>query len=96
LVTPPVISSKSQIRRVQPPLGIACLAAILEENGFENISIIDTSAEGYDNVVDIGEGFVRFGLDNNKTVEKIIRVQPDVIGISALFSSQIGCAFDFP
>jgi magnesium-protoporphyrin IX monomethyl ester (oxidative) cyclase len=93
-ITPQVISSKSQIRRVQPPLGIACLAAVLEEYGYNKIQLIDASAEGYDNIVDLDDGFVRFGLDNNIIKNKLDEFKPDVIGISALFSSQIGCSFE--
>ena len=52
-ITPNVIGSKTQIRRVQPPLGIACLAGVLDEYGFKNLQIIDSSAEGYDNVKDL-------------------------------------------
>ena len=93
-ITPQVISSKSQIRRVQPPLGIACLAAVLEEYGYNKIQIIDASAEGYHNIVDLDDGFVQFGLDNKIVIKKLEEFKPEVIGISALFSSQIGCAIE--
>ena len=39
-VTPSVIGSKGQTRRTQPPLGIACLAALIREYGYKNIFII--------------------------------------------------------
>jgi len=94
LITPNVIISKGQLKRVQPPLGIACIAAVLDEYNFKNIQILDTAAEGYNNVVDIGDNFLRFGLDNNQAIEKIKKFKPKVIGISALFSAQIGCAFE--
>ena len=93
LITPNVIASKTQIKCVQPPLGIACLAAILEEYNFSNISIIDSSAEGYYEVLDLNDGFVEFGLADEIVLEKLGKIDPDVIGLSALFSSQIGCAF---
>ena len=70
-ITPSVIASKGQIKRAQPPLGIACRAAGLEEYGVDNIQVIDSSVEGYDNVVDVGDGFVRFGLVNSDIVEKL-------------------------
>jgi anaerobic magnesium-protoporphyrin IX monomethyl ester cyclase len=94
LITPNVIGSVGQIRRVQPPLGIACIAAVLDEYNFKNIQIIDSSAEGYNNVVDLGDGFIKFGLDNKVVVDKVIKFNPKIIGLSALFSSQIGCAFE--
>ena len=48
-ITPNVVGSKSQIRRVQPPLGIACLAAVLDEYNFKK------SAK---NDVDVNTGFM--------------------------------------
>jgi radical SAM superfamily enzyme YgiQ (UPF0313 family) len=94
LLSPQVVGSATQIRRVQPPLGIACLAATLEERGFTDLKIIDAAAEGYDNVVEIGgnRGFIRFGLENDQVTERLSDFEPDIIGISALFSSQAGCA----
>jgi anaerobic magnesium-protoporphyrin IX monomethyl ester cyclase len=92
LIMPNVIGSKNQIRRVQPPLGIACLAGVLEECNFKNLQIIDSSAEGYDNIKDIGGEFIEFGLDDSEVVKKIKNFNPDIVGISALFSSQFSCA----
>ena len=93
-ITPSVIASKGQIKRAQPPLGIACLAGVLEEYGFNNIQIIDSSVEGYDNVIDVGGGFIRFGLSNNEIIKKLLSFKPDIIAISALFSSQMECTID--
>lgn len=92
LITPNVIGSKNQARRVQPPLGIACLAGVLEEYNFKNLQFIDSSAEGYENVKDIGGDFVEFGLDDEVVIQKIKQFNPDIVGISALFSSQFSCA----
>jgi hypothetical protein len=79
LIMPNVIGSKNQIRRVQPPLGIACLAGVLDECNFKNLQIIDSSAEGYNNVKDIGGEFIEFGLDDSKVLEKIKNFNPDII-----------------
>ena len=92
LITPNVIGSATQVRRVQPPLGIACLSSVLEEYGFNNLQIIDSSAEGYNEVRDIGDGFIEFGLEDEKVLEKIKKFQPNIVGISSLFSTQFGCA----
>jgi radical SAM superfamily enzyme YgiQ (UPF0313 family) len=92
LITPNVIGSKTQIRRVQPPLGIACLAAVLDEYGFKALKIIDSSAEGYNNVQDLEGDFIEFGLDDDQVLKKIEEFNPDIVGISALFSSQFSCA----
>ena len=37
LITPNVIISKGQLKRVQPPLGIACIAAVLDEYNFKEL-----------------------------------------------------------
>jgi hypothetical protein len=37
LISPQVIGAKNQIRKAQPPLGIAYLAAALEEKGYNEI-----------------------------------------------------------
>ena len=91
-ITPNVIGSKTQARRVQPPLGIACLAGVLDEYGFKNMQIIDSSAEGYNNIKDLDDGFIEFGLDDEDVISKLAKFKPDIVGISALFSSQFGCA----
>ena len=91
-ITPNVVGSKTQIRRVQPPLGIACLAGVLEEYNFKNLKIIDSSAEGYDNIKNLEDGFIEFGLDDADVLKKLDLFKPDIVGISALFSSQFGCA----
>lgn len=91
-ITPNVIGSKTQVRRVQPPLGIACLAAVLDEYNFKNLQIIDSSAEGYDNVKELEGDFIEFGSNDEDVIKKLKKFKPDIIGISALFSSQFGCA----
>lgn len=92
-VTPSVIGSKGQTRRTQPPLGIACLAALIREYGYKNIFIIDSSAEGYNNVEDVGDGFIRFGLTDKNVARKVAEFNPNLVAISALFSSQAECAY---
>jgi len=91
-ITPNVIGSSTQVRRTQPPLGVACLAAVLEEFNFKNLQIIDSSAEGYNQVRNVGKDFIEFGLDDEIVISRLKKFNPDIIGISALFSSQFGCA----
>lgn len=92
-VTPSVIGSKGQTRRTQPPLGIACIAASIREYGYKNIFIIDSSAEGYDNIQNVGDGFIRFGLRDEEVAKKVSDFNPQIVAISALFSSQAECAY---
>jgi len=95
LIAPQVIGAKNQVRKAVPPLGIACLAATLEEKGYNNILLIDAVAEDYSNKVILEDNpdFIKFGISNENIIEKIKRFKPDLLGISSLFSSQSECAF---
>ena len=95
LISPQVIGARKQVRRVQPPLGIACIAAVLESRGYDSICIIDAAADGYNNIVPVEKDhtLIRFGLSDEVVVEKINKFKPDIIGISSLFSSQVDCSF---
>jgi radical SAM superfamily enzyme YgiQ (UPF0313 family) len=91
-----VIGAKNQVRKAQPPLGIAYLAAILEENGYRgNIMCLDAVVEGYDNVVELEDDnqFVKYGLSDEGVVERLKDFKPDLVGITSLFSSMTECAF---
>ena len=80
LITPNVVGSESQARRVQPPLGIACLAGVLEEYNFKDIQVIDSSAEGYHEIRKLNDGFIEFGLEDEKVLEKISKFKPHIVG----------------
>lgn len=69
------------------PLGVAYLAAYLEQNGYQT-AVIDMIAEGFDNHETLGNGLVRIGLSDEKLIEKVRQISPDIIGISNLFSPQ--------
>lgn len=95
LISPQVIGAKNQIRKAQPPLGIAYLAAVLEEKGYNETLVIDAVVEDYDNVVPLEDDrlFIKFGMSDDKMIDKIKKFNPDIVGISSLFSSQTECAF---
>lgn len=87
LIQPPYTIYKKDFKRCMPPLGLAYIAAVLEENGFE-VKILDAYAEGFENEKDIGNDFVLVGLDE-ETIRKIIEnFNPDFVGISGMFSTQ--------
>ena len=90
LIAPSVIGAKNQVRKAPPPLGIACLAAVLEEKGYEDILLIDAVVEDYNNVVILEDepSFVKFGLSDENIVRKIKEFDADIVGLSSLFSSQ--------
>lgn len=91
LISPQVIGA-NQIRKAPPPMGIACLAAVLEEKGYKNILLVDAVVEDYDNVIKLDDIFERFGLSDEDMVKKLKKFKPDIVGISVLFASQMECA----
>ncbi len=68
-----------------PPVGLASLAAVLE-NRYE-VRILDSSMEGFENEVDQSNGLSCYGLSDDAYKDVFAGYQPDVVGISCLFSS---------
>ncbi len=95
LISPRAVASKNMIRRVQPPLGLCCIAAGLRQEGYKNILIYDTLIEDYDDVrkLDSGEDMITYGASNDKIKEKMKEFKPDIVGVSSLFSSQVSQAY---
>lgn len=95
LISPQVIGAKNQLRKCTPPLGIASLAAVLETRGITEILALDAAVEDYYNVrpLDDNPDFIIYGLPDEGVVERLREFKPDVVGISALFSSQTECAY---
>ena len=96
LISPQVLGPRNQVRKAQPPLGLAYLAAVLERGGYkDNVMCLDAVVEGYDHVVELndGSGFIKYGLSDEKIVERLEDFKPDLVGITSLFSSMTECAF---
>ena len=95
LISPRVLGAKGQIRKAPPPFGIAVLAASLNKKGYSNVHLIDAVVEDYDDIHSVkdNETFITYGLSDENMINKIKEINPDFIGISALFSSQTECAF---
>jgi len=72
------------------PLGLAYIAAVLEENEY-TVSILDAIAEGWkkERVID---GMKFTGLSYEEIGDKIKKYSPEIVGISAPFTSQADCA----
>ena len=95
LISPQVLAPKNTVRRCQPPLGIAYLAAMLEKAGHE-VLCVDCVVLDYDNVVELndGSGFIRYGADTQKVIDQISKHKVTCVGITSLFSSMTECVFD--
>jgi len=95
LLSPRAVAAKKMIRRVQPPLGLISLAAILRSSGYREILVIDSLIEDYDNVesLDSDGSMISYGASNEKIIRRLTEFSPDIIGISSLFSSQVSQAY---
>ena len=95
LISPRAVASKNMIRRVQPPLGLCCIAAGLRKDGFKNILIYDTLIEDYSDVrpLEGNEEMITYGASDELILQKLREFQPDVVGVSSLFSSQVSQAY---
>jgi len=87
LIFPHRISMKGYKEDLTPPLGLAYIAAVLEERGYY-VKILDVSAEDFYNREEIGGEYIQIGLSNEEIETRIIDFNPDVVGVSCLFSSQ--------
>ncbi len=88
LVEPGMVMPKDSIRRIGEPLGLLYVGAFLEKSGYE-VKILDSSAEGYYNITDIGDGYIRYGLNDDEIMKTIEDFMPDVLGVSSLFSARM-------
>ncbi len=86
LMQPPYTIYKMDFKRCMPPLGIAYIAALLEQNNFD-VKILDAYVEGFENEKDMGE-YVLVGLEDKDIYKFIEDFNPDFVGISGMFSTQ--------
>lgn len=73
-------------KRIAPPLGLACLAAVLERE-FE-VEILDTVIEGFDNETAVNEEQMDVGLSWEEIAKRIAEFKPDLVGISCAGTDQ--------
>lgn len=86
LISPPYPLFGGETKFASPPLGLAYIAAVLEEAG-EEVDVLDCVVEDYDNEYVNDRGLLIYGLDTDAILERIAAYKPDIIGISCLFST---------
>lgn len=86
LIQPPYDILRIEPKTAQPPLGLAYLGAVLEKD--YEVKILDAVAEGYENEQFIDRNFKRYGLSFSDIKTEIEKFNPDVVGVSCLFSTQ--------
>ncbi len=86
LIFPPSTAKTGGLRHCVHPLGIAYLGAVLRKN--YQVELLDATAEGYENLEDLGTGLVKYGLSFQQIKERISDYSPDLVGITCLYSTQ--------
>jgi len=88
LIFPPMANVRLTNNICALPMGIASLAAWLRERSGLEVRALDSVVEGYRNVEDLDEETIKFGLSYQEIGRRIEDYQPDLLGISTIFSSQ--------
>lgn len=86
LIQPPYTIYKKDYKRCMPPLGLAYIAALLEQHNFD-VKILDAYVEGFENEKDKSD-FVLVGLDDEEIYNYIANFNPHFVGVSGMFSTQ--------
>jgi len=79
---------KYETRRVNAPLGLEYIANELLADGF-NVIFIDAARGDYNNFTKLKNGQIRYGLTNNRLKFLLSKFNPDIVGITSLFSNQL-------
>ena len=87
LIQPPLKLFRFEIPSVVPPLGLAYIAAVLEQE--HDVAILDAVVEGRQH--SCGD-MVHLGLTFDEIYREIKKQSPDIVGIGCLFSSQYEAA----
>ncbi|MFO8058735.1 MAG: cobalamin-dependent protein [bacterium] len=87
LVFPPVTIARIYDKMCCLPMGIAYLGAVLRE--YYDVRLLDAVAEGHHLERDVEDQRVfQYGLSPDMIMERVRAYEPDVVGLSCLFSSQ--------
>ena len=76
-----------ETRRVSAPMSLEYIANELIMNKF-NVTFIDAARADYDNLIKQADGTFRYGLSDSKLKNLLGKFNPDVVGITSLFSNQ--------
>jgi anaerobic magnesium-protoporphyrin IX monomethyl ester cyclase len=88
LIQPPAFTdNKRHNMNPNPPLGIAYIAAVLESNNY-NVSILDAFIEGWNTNERVNKEKLLVGLSFEDIQKHISDINPDVVGITSMFTSQ--------
>jgi magnesium-protoporphyrin IX monomethyl ester (oxidative) cyclase len=86
LIFPPVTISRMYDKMACMPMGISYLAAVLRDS--YDVKILDAVVEGHHLERNIEKGIFQYGLDTDMVMDRVRDYEPDVVGMSCLFSNQ--------
>ncbi|MDY6903760.1 MAG: cobalamin-dependent protein [Thermodesulfobacteriota bacterium] len=89
LIFPPMHDVRVIDTMICPPMGIACLGAYIRD--MVDVKLLDCVAEGYRTKVPVNDEVDRVGLSYEAIMDIIQAEQPDMVGLSCIFSNQIAC-----
>ena len=88
LIQPPsFIGLAKEDMNPDPPLGLAYIAAILEEEKYD-VRILDSHIEGFDQRRPVSQDQFIIGLDEPQILQYIASYKPDLVGITSMFTAQ--------
>jgi anaerobic magnesium-protoporphyrin IX monomethyl ester cyclase len=87
LIFPPSTTCARYEPMVTTPMGIAYLGATLREAGYE-VSCLDAVGEAPYQETPVTQDIFRLGLTYEEIMARVSEYQPDVVGISCIFSNQ--------
>lgn len=86
LIVPPNIMPADSMRRIAEPLGPLYMASCLRLNGLD-VDVYDMTCEGHDNITQVGD-YIIYGSSKEDLLRRLDSFQPDLVGVSCLFSSR--------
>jgi radical SAM superfamily enzyme YgiQ (UPF0313 family) len=87
LISPSYSLFKNDVRRSLPPIGLTYLAAFLRKRGYQ-VGILDVATEGYFNLKKESKNLITYGLSDKEIKKRISDFNPEVVGVSCIFSTQ--------
>ena len=86
LINPPGVQmAGAEPKKCTPPMGLLSLASYLLSLGY-NVQVLDAVAEGFDNEEHLNDDLLLYGLSCSEIRDRILKLQPDLVGIGCPFS----------
>jgi len=87
LIYPPVRAGTFYDKMATQPMGLSYLAAVLRDR--YQVKILDAAVLGYDQERPVNWNFMEYGLSYQQIIKEVEKFQPQVVGISCIFSAAL-------